>query len=304
MEKRKRADGTIEEVYYVTTKYQFCIINQNGEILSDMMLQKDVDGSNPYGTTPYVYANGSEDCVMPEVQTDNLDMAVLIPLLLTDLNYAVKFQSFSMFVAIGLKSKGVEISPNSIVEFDKDPGSDGASSFETIKPTVDISETLSLASSQMSLWLSTKGIRPGQIGNDLGTDKFASGISKMIDESDTYEALKEQIVIYQNFEAQFWDKLLHKMHPLWVAAGVIENKTIFSPGARVVTQFAKPVPQQSRGDLVRDLDQEVASKFISRKRALRKLNPEMTEADVDELILEIDGEAPTIVPFEDEEVVA
>lgn len=297
MPKYKRADGSYDETYYVYTKEQFVIMNQSGEILDELMDLKEMDGMNPYGVNPFSYANASHDCAMPEIQTDNLDMSLLIPLLLTDLNYATKFQAFSVFVAIGLKNVAAELSPNSIIEFDVNPASD-KSSFDVLKPSVDITETLNLAASQMSLWLSSKSVRPTVVAGDLGADSFASGISKIIDEADTFEALKYQITVYKAFEADFWERLLKHIHPKWVAAGVIENKTIFSPGARVVTQFKTPTPMQTRGELVKDLDAERNAGFISKERAMRKLNPEMTDEEISELLAEIDEETPVIQPME------
>jgi len=289
--KRTTAGGADEFIYYVYTKHQFVIMNQGGNILWDLMGMKEMEGINPYGVTPFAYANGSQDCAMPAIQTDNKDMAILIPLLLTDLNYAVKFQAFSVFVATDMDDGAVELSPNSIMKLYTKPGSEHPAKFDVIKPTVDISETLSLASSQMSLWLSSKGIRPGQIG-EIGVDKLASGISKMIDESDTFESIKRQITIYQDFEAQFWEKLLKHMHPRWVAEGVIENTTMFTSSARVVTRFSRPVPMQTRGELVKDLEAEVLAGFTSKEKAMGILHSEMTEDEIRELMTEIEAERP------------
>jgi hypothetical protein len=296
MDKRKLANGTEQEVYYVYTDMQFIIMDQGGDIIPDLMAENELDGFNPYQVTPFAYSNDSDDAAMPAVQTDNLDLALLIPLLLTDLNYAVKFQAFSVFVAINLDDKKVEFSPNSIISFQTPPGEgDNKASFDVIKPTIDIAQTLSLASSQMALWLSTKGVRPGQIAQ-IGADQLASGISKMIDESDTFESIKKQINIFEQTEAEFWDKLLHHIHPAWVAAGVVENKTIFSADARVVTKFTEPVPMQTRAEKITELSTEKDAGFTSRKRAIKMLNSGLTDEEIDELIEEIDEETPVIAP--------
>lgn len=292
MGQKKDSKGQVQYLYYVYSDSQFIIMDQSGDILSDLMANQELDGINPYGVTPFAYANGSQDCVMPSIQTDNKDMTLLIPLLLTDLNYAVKFQAFSVFVGIDIDDKQVEFSPNSILLFQTKPGGEKPS-FDVVKPSIDISETLSLASSQMSLWLSSKGIRPGQIGQ-IGVDQLSSGISKMIEESDTFDSIKKQITIYEEFEATFWEKLLKDIHPQWVAAGIVENKTIFTPSARVVTKFTKPVPMQSRGDLVKDLEAEVLAGFTSKKRAIQILNSELKEEEIEELMEDIESEAPKI----------
>jgi hypothetical protein len=288
MGKRQDAKGERQDIFYVYTDYQFIIIDQSGDIIGDMMSQRELDGENIYGVTPFAYANGSQDCVMPSIQPDNKDMTLLIPLLLTDLNYAVKFQAFSVFVGIDIDDKQVEFSPNSILLFQTKPGGEKPS-FDVVKPTIDIGETLSLASSQMSLWLSSKGIRPGQIGQ-IGADQLSSGISKMIEESDTFDSIKKQITIYEEFEREFWEKLLKDIHPKWVAAGIVENKTIFTPSARVVTKFVKPTPMQTRGELVKDLEAEVVAGFTSKKRAVSMLNTGLSEDELEDLMDEIEEE--------------
>jgi len=283
-------------IFWVFTDSQFAILNQEGDIMLEQMRDHEQDGMNILGTVPMIYTNNSDNQAMPGIQTDNKDMTLLIPLLLTDLNYAVKYQCFSIFVAINLQDKSIELSPNSILSFASDGTAEGGSSFQAVKPTVDISAVLSLASSQMSLWLTSKGLRPGAVGT-LGVDQFASGISKMIDDSDTYESIKKQINTYVTTEAAFWEKLMHQIHPKWVSRNLIDNKTLFSPKARVVTTFTKPIPLQSRGEMVKDTDLEVKSGFISRKRAIKKLNPEMPDAEIELLIKEIDEEKPFIDPL-------
>lgn len=294
MEKRKRPDGTVQEVYYVYTDEQFIIMDESGDIIRELMEESELDGFNPYQVKPFSYANASDDNAMPAVQTDNKDMALLIPMLLTDLNYAVKFQAFSVFVAINLDDKKVEFSPNSIISFQTQAGDERQASFTSIKPTIDISQTLSLASSEMALWLSTKGIRPGQIAQ-IGADQLASGISKMIDDSDTFESIKKQIQVYEDFEAHFWEILLKDIHPKWVAAGIIDNKTIFSPDARVVTKFTEPAPMQTRREKIDELVAEVDAGFTSREKAIRVLNASLSEDEIDELMEEINEETPVIV---------
>lgn len=294
MDKIKNDGGDDDDCYFVYSNYQFVIMNREGRIHTKEMQRHNADGTNPYLTTPYIYNNWSEHLSMPMIQPDNLELSLLIPLLLTDLNYAVKFQAFSTFVATDTDDTAIELSPNAVV-FLKSDGSGNKPSFEAIKPSIDIQQTLGLASSEMSLWLSSKGIRPGAIGS-LGADEFASGVSKMIDESDTYESVKEQIGVYEQAESAFWTKLFKHIHPFWVAAGRIENTSLFSSGARVVTKFTQPKPMQPRSDLINELKTEIESGFTTLERAVRRLNPEMDDKAVLELIDEAKAELEAKAP--------
>lgn len=295
---KKTDPNTLREysIYFVYTDYEFIIIDQDGNLLTQMMDELGQEYINQFMTTPFVYTNGSDSLVMPLIQSDDLDMALLVPLLLTDLNYAVKFQAFSVFVAIDVDDKKIEISPNSILSLKSDPGGGEKPSFDTIKPTIDISETLDLASSQISLWLTSKGIRPGVIGT--ANDKFSSGISKMIDEGDTYESREKQIVEYKKTESIFWYKLLHKFHPVWVANGYIENRTIFSPDAWVDTIFPKPKPMQTMLEQLQELQAAMDAGLESRRGALKALHPDWDDTEIDDKLAEIDGESMFNAMFE------
>jgi hypothetical protein len=294
MDRIENDEGKEDDCYYVFTNYQFIIMNGEGRIHTREMQRHEADGMNPYQTTPYIYNNWSEHLSMPMIQPDNREMSILIPLLLTDLNYAVKFQAFSTFVATDTDDTKIELSPNAVV-FLKSDGSGNKPSFEAIKPSIDIQQTLGLASSEMSLWLSSKGIRPGAVGS-LGADEFASGVSKMIDESDTYESVKEQIVVYEQAEAAFWEKLLKQIHPFWVAAGRVENTQLFNPSARVVTKFTQPKPMQARSDLINELKTELESGFTTLERAVKRLNPEMDDKAIQQLIDEAKDEMAARAP--------
>ncbi len=290
---RKDAMGKDEYVYHVYTDEQFVIINGKGDILRDLMAANDMDGTNPYGVKPFQYVNMSENLVMPKLQVDDVTMALLIPLLLTDLNYAVKFQAFSIWIFLDVEAQGIEISPNSILSLKSDATGEKPS-VDVAKPAVDIAEVLNLAASQVGLWLSSKGIRPGSVGN-VGADSFSSGISKMIDESDTYESRKEQIAIYKDFEASFWDKLLKVLHPQWVAGGLIDNRTIFSPSAEVVTEFQNPQPLKTRMELISELKEAIDVGLESKVGALKELHPEWDEVDIEVKLLEIEQETQKAV---------
>jgi hypothetical protein len=70
----------------------------------------------------------------------------------------------------------------------------------------------------------------------------------------------------------------------------VENVGSFSPNLKVKTTFAVQLPMQSRGQVVTDLKNEVSAGFISRQRAIKRLNPELSEGEIQELISEIDTE--------------
>jgi len=285
------------DVYHVYTDSEFMILSGKGEVLQSEMDRLEQDGSNPFGTVPFVYANSSENLSMPMLQDDDLEMSLLVPLLLTDLNYATKFQSFSTIITIDADDEQLKLNPDTIINIKTDEGSENAS-IQTLKPTVDIDKVLQLASSQISLWLTGKGIRPGAVGS-LSKDSFSSGVSKMIDESDTYESRVKQIEKYRKVEQSFWDKILKVYHPIWASGGQIDNSTLFSAEAQVQTIFPQPRPMQTRVELLQELGEAITLGLESRRGAMKVLYPDWNEDEIEEKMAEIDAEKTFNAMFEE-----
>jgi hypothetical protein len=232
-------------------------------------------------------------------------MVKALPVMLTDLNLAAMFQSFSIIYGIDLDDEGLKYAPNAFWKLKSDPTSDKKPELGTIKPQVDYDQVLRLIEAELSLWLGTKGIRASTVGA-LQKENISSGISKIIDEMDTFEARQKQVETFTTAEQQLWDLVLNYMHPHWSETGMIDNPARFTPTAEIKVTFPAQLPTQSRGVLVTDLKNEYSAGFISRRRAMIKLNPEMTSDEVDELMAEIDAERtvtqePEIEPEEQDQ---
>jgi len=278
------------DIFWVWTADQFYIIDSEAKLRRDLMAVYGNElGINPIGRLPYVYVNDSDYRLVPKPDSDTLKMVKVLPVMLTDLNLAAMFQSFSIIYGIDLDDEDLKYAPNAFWRLKSDPHSDKKPELGTLKPQVDYDQVLRLIESEIGLWLGTKGIRPGAIGK-LTSENVASGIAKIIDEMDTFEARQKQVSVFQRAEADLWDLVLNYMHPYWSETGMIDNPARWTPTATVETEFAKQLPAQQRGVVVRDLRDEYASGFISRKRVLKKLNPEMSDDEIEDLIVEIDTE--------------
>ena len=80
------------------------------------------------------------------------------------------------------------------------------------------------------------------------------------------------------------------MHPVWVKTRQLEGMTaVFSATSKINVDFPEQVPSMNRAELVSSLVDEVSAGFTTRKRAIKVLNPRMTDQEIDELIAEIEG---------------
>lgn len=277
-------------IWNVWSNEEFFIMDSDGVLREKEMRSLGFeDTTNTIGRIPFVYVNRSSTSLIPPPDVDMFVMTMLIPGLLTDLNYASMFSMFSIIYGIDIDNSQLQMAPSSFWFLNSDPDTDKKPQLGTIKPEASVTETLELIKSQMAFWLQTKNIRPGTVGDTQGSS-FASAISKMVDEADTTDERKKQEEFFHDAEEDLWDLITKYLHPYWVANGSIKKMPLFSPSVEIDVSFNEVIPLINRGDIVRNLQAEVDAGFISRKRAIKKLNEGFTDQDVEDLIQEIDQE--------------
>lgn len=284
----KSSNGRDCMVYMAITNKEYIYFNSEKEDLTAQYSEDDnPNGENKLGRLPFVYMNRDEKSILPTQDSDTVSMTILIPLLLTDINFAHMFQSYSIIYTINVKDGSLKFSPNAVWSFATEPGSDQKPEVGTITPSADINGGLNLVANQFAMWLNTLGIKPGEVGDINGTN-FSSGISKMLDEMDTSEDRKDQIPFFTTAEAQLWDLILHYLHPIW--SEKIGQPGTFSPGASVATIFAEQVPLIRRGAVVSEQKVEVDAGFTTKRSAIKRINPHLDDSEIDQLIADIEAE--------------
>lgn len=292
------------DIWYMITADEYCYFDSDGDDWTEYYTPAgSIPGVNELGRVPYVYINRDEDSVIPSIDTDVLPMATLIPVLLTDVNFAHMFSHFSIIYTMNLEDKGIVYAPNALWSFKSPPGDEAKAQIGTLDPHSDISGSLQLIANQFGLWLNCKGLKPGAIG-EISASNFSSGVAKMLDEMDSSEDRKEQVPFFADGEADMWDLILNYLHPYWVSQGLRMTER-FTNGAEVVTNFAEQIPLVRRGAVVDEQLKELGGGLTTLSRALRRINPEMSETEIETLAEEIRAEktenapspvAPSIAP--------
>lgn len=295
----KMVNGAPKTVYTAYTSDEFLIFDEDENVdIGAMNDLNNPEGRNPYGVLPFIYRSASKYSLFPKPDQDVMRMTRLIPVMMSDLNYAVMFQCFSLMYAKNTQQIDAKMAPNALWYITKDPAAEGDAEIGVIKPTVDYDGVMGLIQSELSLWLNSRGIRPGAIGK-LDGDSFANGISKIIDEMDTIELRQKLVEVFSDMERELWDTELHTLHPQWVKTKQISMTQIFTDSMQIETAFAVQQPLVSRGQIVKDAKDEVEADFISRRRAIKRLNPTYSDKEIDELIAEIDGLAEGVSATQD-----
>lgn len=281
---------TEKGVWLVYSDSEIYAIDSDGKRLPNMYPELvQMAGINPVGKIPLIYINRSKHELIPSVDSDTLKMTKLMPILLSDLNYAVMYQCFSIIYTIDVEAKNLPMDPSAMWMFKSDQTADTQPKVDVIKPEVDLDKVLQLVQTQMSMWFQSRNIKPGSIGQ-LTTENASSGIAKAIDEMDTSEDRSAQIPYFMNAEKEFWNLIMKQMHPFWIKDKNFPKKTLFTPGASVEIIFPEQRPLVDMGALVDEVIKELTNGLTTRERAIKKLNPDMDDKEIDTLIAEIEDD--------------
>lgn len=248
------------------------------------------DNLNLYGKNPNIYIKNTKVDVMPFPDDSMISVATLIPMLCGDINYAIKYMSYGIVYGINIKEDLIRRGPNAfwnLLPFDENAGIQPT--VGTLKPDIDIKDVFDGIMMQLQLWLNARGISTSIFG--YNTSSIASGISKMIDEADVTKVIKANQVVYAEMEKQLFDFIMHYGHDVWKMNNPSIPQTSFSPAASVETIFHEPDVIKTRQELLAEIKAEIDAGLMSKKMAAKKLYPNMSDDEIDLLLVEIKEES-------------
>lgn len=196
----------IDSGYAIYSKEEYLEVDFEGTVLSVL--------PNPYGRIPFVYVSRSLD-LMPRPANDDFEMITLLPLLLSDANFALKYQAFSIIYTMNLNTDDCELAPNTIWNLQSSSQGDKPE-IGHIKPSLSIDEVIKNIATQYSLWLETKNLKNSNNQATLSAQSI-SGVSKLIDEADIDDDLQDQRMLLTRAEEDFFELCALKSGQDWIA---------------------------------------------------------------------------------------
>jgi hypothetical protein len=258
--------GSVSSVteYEAYTTEEFVRFDSNGTVTQQI--------PNEFGVIPVIYA--TRDCVtlMPDVDDDTINMVTLLPLLLTDLNFAMKYQCFSIIYTMNLEAKNLTVAPNAMWNFKSDGADGDKGELGMLNPTVRAADMLDTIKAQYSIWLEERGIKISAL--EKASMDNLSGIAKAIDQADVTEDLKYQRGIFKDIERELFStigKLATPNIDLLVSTSFHEETLVEETATEKVDRIIKKLDAQ----------------LMSWERALKEANSHMTDADIETMKAEI-----------------
>ena len=289
------ADASLVKIYYLYSVDQLLIVDSEGVIRVDLMFQEGLDGNNPLAYIPFIYVYDNSRKLIPTPDSDLWPMAIDTSVALTNLNYANLFMSHSLIYGVDLDTESLsklKAAPNKFLNLKTDPSrrqSGGSGTVGAITPQINIPDTLQSIQEKIGLWLSSKGLQTQAAAGNVTAQNYASGIAKLIDEADAISLYKEQIIFFRHIEEAVWTMIMD-IHSYWADIGAIDESRRFSDGFDPIIQFQIAEPTYSEDILVDILIKELETGLITRKGAIKRLNPEFTDREIDAYLREIRSE--------------
>lgn len=275
-------------IMHLFSDREFLIIDSEGRVRPEKMADHPwSNGVNRMGTIPQVYLNKSKFELVPYPNKSALDISILIPKLLTDLNYAAQFLSHSIIWSANADLSGAEIHPDTIINLGDSRDGEGTPQLGTIEPKVDIESVLQLIEFELSGYFSSIGIKTSTTGSMM-PGREASGFAKAMDEGDVTAERKVQVEEFKSFETQVWNKL-SQVQEYWATLNMVDEKRRFSPKfiKDFSVQFGEMKHLVSEQERITQIKELRDMKLISKARALREIKPELSEDQIESWLQEI-----------------
>ena len=262
----------------------------NGNTAPEYLIENE--GLNLYGTIPFVYGKRQKNYLLPTLDTDMLSMATAIPVMITDGAGAQMFQAFSIMYGIDVNSENLSMSPNAFWSLKSDRETDKNPQIGVLTPQADTQKVMEFIVNNFVLWLETKGIRVGSMG-EFNSGSLSSGIAKIIDEMDVYELKRKSQFWFTMDEQELWNDKLPKIHNQWIKAGLIKPEIGILPenfDPQVEVKFEEPKPLISRTEQIANIEAELRIGTMNKEQAIKILHPELTDEEIEEILEGEDAE--------------
>jgi hypothetical protein len=279
--KNENEDSMLLHVY---TNEEFDAFYLNGAEASEYLVENQ--GINVIGTIPFVYGKRQKNRLLPVLDSDMLKIAKAIPVFLSDAAGAQMYQCFSILFGVDVNFDNARLSPNVIWSLKSDRESDKTPQVGTIKPEADTQKVIDFTMTVFTLWLETKGVRVGSMGQVSGMSQ-ASGIAKVIDEMDVYEIIKKQQEWFEKDESELWNVKLPKIHNYWIKSGMVNPSKV--PGLmpdelEIEVEFEDPKPLKSRKEEIEEIKAEIELGTMTMEQAIKLLHPEYDDVKIQETL--------------------
>jgi hypothetical protein len=224
---------------------------------------------------------------------DVVDLCLAIMLGWSDVLTVAKNQGFSILTVVSQEEpKQLKVGVNRAVWLRRLPDQE-APSISYVQAQSPLGEYRALLLDLLAILLSSNDMPPNSVGGMSNSRSFTSGFHALIEMSDIIEAVEADKPILRNAEENLW-QLIAKWHNWLFDIGTLDTEAMmlgkFSNGFKASIAYRDIKPIESESETIASVKELAALRLITRKNALKRLNPDLTEEQLDQMIDQIDKE--------------
>lgn len=270
--------------YIIWSKDYHFVMNGQGDIISD---PESIE--NPIGIIPIIDISEEKDLeYFIQFNNNKTLFTVEYNEALTKLFQIVELQGFAqayLKAPEGLMPQNITVGPNRILKIITDPDTDSDSEFGYASPNADLKGSQDFVESLLSQFLSSEGLSAGAVSGKGQTEKFTSGIERLLAMTEKFEATKSDMAHYKQAEKQIGNVVFAWMNVLR-DTDLLDDKyktTVISDDAMVLVNYVRPEVIQTEAEKLDIIERKMDLGLMSRVKALGFLEGKTDEQAVDEL---------------------
>lgn len=249
---------------------------------------------NPIGTLPFIDIATDKDLEFWVRQGKNkVEFSIDFAALMSDLWTIIKLQGYAQAVVVAEeKPENIITGPTRVLFLKATSTTQIQPSFQFISPSPDVQAALEALNATISLFLTAEGLDPKIISGKSESEKFSSGVERLLAMIEKFEATKDDLDLYKWIEQK-----LFNLFRLWnnVLQGTdffIEKLKgpIISDNTEIVVNFSKPEIIKTQEDIENSVIRRLKESLITKKEAIMELRG-IDEKQAEEIIKMMDEES-------------
>lgn len=270
-------EGATDKPYYIWwTPFEHFVTDGAGVVVQDL--------GNPIGELPFADVHIDQDGSFWAVGGDDLpETDILLNVLLTDLNFTMKYQGSGQMYIKGAKIPStVQIGPNRVLRMEYSEGEpEPEVGFATSSPA--IGDMLSAIEEQVGLLLTANDLEVNSVSGKISAGAAASGIQEVIQRSDVVGAIEDEQAIYRKAERDIIRISIKWLN--YLKANQAADKTLDSIGAmnaamEVTITYEPPEVYVSEKERLETLKLRKEIGLDTLEDMIRRDNPDLSEEEV------------------------
>lgn len=284
--------------YILWTDEQHMTLNSKGIPIKLDPASGEEQFLNPVGQMTIVNLAQERDNTPWALQgADMVDVCIAIQLGLSDLLSIAKHQGFSLLSIVSEEEpQNLKIGLNRAIWLKATEGQP-TPSIAYVQASSPLDQYKAIILDLVALLLSTNDMSVNAIGGANQTKTVTSGFQALIEMSDTLDVIEQQKPIMKKAEKELWDHI-KAWHNYLYENDLLDEEVrklgVFSDDFEIQINYRDMKPIESEQERVNTVKELMSLHLLTRKDAVKKLNPDLSDEQIEEKLQELDQENPDV----------